>query len=692
MRHYQSFSYYRPESYVTYHNKLYDPSILCFDIETTSAFLSKTGVPTPFKDHTRDEYEDADKVGVCYLWQFLFEGDAFYGRKLEDFLIILNQLTECDCYFIIYVHNLSFEFQWLLNILTFDTVFAKNTRRPIYATYKNIEFRCSFMLTRLSLANWAKIKKLPVKKLTGYLDYSKIRTPLTPLIADEMAYGEADVLIMYEGLKQYRERFGSVPNIPLTQTGIVRREVKNFFQKDMRYLKKISNLYPRSADEYLLFKLLFTGGYVHASWMYVDKVLEGVHSYDKASSYPGSMVVEKYPMTPLRKCDNPLKYVTSSRHCVIMIIKFYGLLSRFSMTWLSYSKCISSKGAVLDNGRVLSADEVTVCLNEVDYDCFLKMYSFEKQEVIEGWFCLKNYLPKRYVEYVLSLYGKKTQMKGTEAEDNGEYANFKENINSLYGMCVTAILNTDVEFKDGEWAEKPFSKEGMEDALLKRKSDVRKNFLHFLWGVWVTSYGRQSVCEVDAQAGDLTVYNDTDSVKSVEEIDDIIADYNGRQIEKIKKVASDRGIDVSFFMPEDKNGVPHPIGVFEKECVYERFKTLGSKRYMAQVNGKISITCSGVNKTTALNEIKDFEDFKAGKTVTAENSGRLTLCYRSDQPPVVWPDGYCSENAYSIPAYNSDFTFNRDADFKRLIALVKERTRDTPVMTAAEIYDLLRKD
>ena len=102
------------------------------------------------------------------------------------------------------MHNLSYEFQFLRNILEWDSVFCRSARKPIKCVakeYPNIEWRCSYMLTRLSLDSWG--KQLGVHKQKGDLDYEEIRTPLTPLTDKELKYCEYDCLVLEAGIKDY---------------------------------------------------------------------------------------------------------------------------------------------------------------------------------------------------------------------------------------------------------------------------------------------------------------------------------------------------------------------------------------------------------------------------------------------------------------------------------------------------------
>ena len=41
----------------------------------------------------------------------------------------------------------------------------------------------------------------------------------------------------------------------------------------------------------------------------------------------------------------------------------------------------------------------------------------------------------------------------------------KNKLNSIYGMTVTNILNTEIEYHDGEYTEKKMTEEEMQEAL-----------------------------------------------------------------------------------------------------------------------------------------------------------------------------------------------------------------------------------
>ena len=83
----------------------------------------------------------------------------------------------------VYIHNLSYEFQFIRKWFNWSKVFAIDKRKPVRASTKDgIEFRCSYILSGYSLRN------LPTKKyakLDGDLEYNKLRLPSSKITDDE---------------------------------------------------------------------------------------------------------------------------------------------------------------------------------------------------------------------------------------------------------------------------------------------------------------------------------------------------------------------------------------------------------------------------------------------------------------------------------------------------------------------------
>lgn len=615
-------------------NVYYD-TILTLDIEVSSYFDYDTHYATFDFSKDKDYYKNRDKKSIMYIWQFGIENHIIFGRTYDELIYLLELLDELYPFKkIIYIHNLSYEFQFLLNCLNVDKVnpFARKARKVIKLNYEElgIEFRCSYTLTNMSLAKCAENFKLDVKKLVGNLDYNKSYTPITPLNDSEMDYCEHDIKVMYEFLKIYRERYGNVNDIPLTQTGEVRREVKKLFRNDRNYYKKIHNLVPPDAKFFKVLCDAFMGGYTHANDIYIDEIVENVRSKDLSSSYPTVMCCEKYPTSQFLKTSekdyNKIVEKYGKTHCIIFELRIRNLESVKFNHILSASKCRNLKKAVEDNGRVVRCAECEITLTDVDAENILKFYKCEL-EVIQAYVAIKGYLDKKYVQYILELYQNKTSLKGINED---LYMKSKQFVNSLFGMMCTNTIRDEVIFKDGEWEKNILTEDDINAKLDKQRTSMN-TFLAFCHGIWVTAYARnnlfKALYEIDFDA----IYCDTDSIKYIDKgYDDFFENYNKEIINKLEKALETMEIDKSLIRPKDTKGVEHILGIFDDEGTYDKFVTLGAKKYCTEKDGKLSITLAGVNKLKGVKALKKIEDFTEGLIFDYDNSGRLIMSYYND--------------------------------------------------------------
>ena len=114
----------------TYNNN----NIITFDTETTSY------IP-----------DDGQYMSFVYIAMLCVNGYTYYCRDLHVFKQWLDTFNPPDTLNVIYVHNLGFDFTFMQNVIEFDEVFARTSHKPIYARYKNWEFRCSYFLSQMSL-------------------------------------------------------------------------------------------------------------------------------------------------------------------------------------------------------------------------------------------------------------------------------------------------------------------------------------------------------------------------------------------------------------------------------------------------------------------------------------------------------------------------------------------------------------
>ena len=131
-------------------------NIFCFDIETTTAY-NIDGERKPYDYNIPSEsYKEIPQYTFCYVWQFGIEENVVYGRNIQDFRFFLNMLVnKYKANLVIYVHNLSFEWQFLYQFVHVNKVFATDTHKVLKAAFDDFfEMRCSYYLSNMSLAKF----------------------------------------------------------------------------------------------------------------------------------------------------------------------------------------------------------------------------------------------------------------------------------------------------------------------------------------------------------------------------------------------------------------------------------------------------------------------------------------------------------------------------------------------------------
>lgn len=256
-------------------------------------------------------------------------------------------------------------------------------------------------------------------------------------------------------------------------------------------------------------------GYTHASYIYAGDILKNVTSYDFTSAYSYILVTHRFPSSKFREIK--IKNVNQlSRYCAyILVVKFYNIKSKYFTSYISMSQCHYIKKGRYDNGRIIEAEELEICVTDVDFRLILDMYNCE-YEIIESYYANTDYLPLKFINFVLEKYVNKTKYKGLKGYEV-EYAKEKNKFNSLYGMSVTNVIRDEIIYKneDGQFYNRELTNEEIEIMLEKEES---KGFLSFSYGVWVTAYARNNLLRNVIKCDDYVVYCDTDSMKLVERI------------------------------------------------------------------------------------------------------------------------------------------------------------------------------
>lgn len=622
------------------HNKFYDK---IDDILTPVDFVKKgkkeelANVPAVFDIETSSFYLDKEKAGCMYAWVFGINGKCIRGRYWWEFDYVLNRVAEYyglnrNRRLIIYVHNLAYEFQWFKKRYKWEAVFSVDNRKPVYAiTDFGIEFRCSYILSGYSLAKVGEnLLKYKVSKLVGDLDYKLIRTSITPLNDIEWGYILNDGLVVMSFIQEELEREGNIKELPLTKTGYVRKLCrKNTISggDKVKYNCLIRKL-KMTLDDFTEFMQAYAGGFTHANHNYVGKTISGVSSFDFTSSYPAVMVAEMFPMSA------PIEYTPTntddfnyhlSRYCCMFEAEFDNIRASVDFEhYISKSKCSLIKDYCLDNGRVVNASKLRITLTELDYKIIKQMYKWDSCKIAHFKYMEKFYLPKPLIKTILTLYKNKTSLKGVAGKEI-EYMVSKGMLNGIYGMCVTNPCKDEILYDnmDGWGLEKCDTA-----TLLDKYNKSTQRFLYYAWGVWVSAYSRYNLFRGILEFRDDYLYSDTDSLKVLNKDNhmDFINSYNEEVTNKIKKCLNRYYLPTNLACPKTIEGVEKPLGVWDYEGTYSKFKTLGAKRYMYVDNKGLHITIAGVSKQAGkeylLHTYKTidniFDNFKESLTFPAE--------------------------------------------------------------------------
>lgn len=695
----------------------YDDNIYTFDIETISLFKID-GEWQPF-DYNFDSkyYTDIEKACCPYIWQFGVNDTVYYGREFMDFEKVLKGLADTYIMKFIYVHNLSYEMQFLLDIIeknnwTVINMCARNLRQPIQFTIKelNITFRCSYMLTNLSLELAAE-KYTDVQKAVGDLDYNVAYSPYTSISSfpeKALYYCEMDIISLYKIILYYRdnEQYGykHIRSIPLTQTGEVRRSLRDYV--DFYYIKRQWKLVPPH-HMYCMLLLAFQGGITHANMLYANRIVNNVWSYDFCSSYPYVLVAYKFPSEPFFTIKETEIDMYKENYCFLYDVTLKNVRATKHNHYLSYSKLTDVVDDMdiehgrpykkcVDNGRLVKIKSCRTYCTNYDLECIRKSYECE---IVYNhiWVSFAKYLDRRVINFILDRYVAKTELKGV-SEDSSQYQFYmkmKQELNSVYGMAVTNPLKSGIEYDlDKGWYSHNLQdivtdKKGNEVLYVDKKLNEMKQsystLFYYAVGVFCTSIARANLWNAVLKLDNDVVYYDTDSIKGVsDKVIEVVDEYNKSVLKRLEGVSSELNIPLDRFMPADRKGRKHPLGVFECETDkgnYKEFITLGAKKYCYRDhNDELHMTVSGVRKKASVALNNDIRNFKKGLVFGYQAADKLIHFYTDEQPEFDYRDIdgniYHCKQKHSIILQPTTYTLGITDEYEYILATIGGMVRD----------------
>ena len=602
-----------------------------------------------------------------YIWQMQIEEQTIVGRTWGEWLEFMDRISSRlkeDEYLMIYVHNLSFEFSFIKGIYQFEPeeVFAIDRRKVLKCEMMNhFEFRCSYLLTNMSLSAFTH-KMGVTEKLSGEeFNYKLIRYPWTELTPKELEYCVTDVLSLVEALKVYF----SIENdnyftIPYTSTGFVRRDVKRAMRRFNR--KELESMQP----EYEIFSILreaFRGGNTHCNRYYTGQILENVSSYDRVSSYPDVQINELFPMSPWIKEEEPTvervtRIIYKQHRACIMRCGFAGIRLKnplWGCPYIPKHKCWNLARHDNDNGRILDADYLEISLTDIDFKIICDEYDFDSVTFYDFYHCRYGKLPKPLREEVQKYFQLKSELKGVTGSEL-YYQLSKAKLNSVYGMSVTNPCRVSIDYINDQFIERD------EDERKLLEANNRKAFLVYAWGIWTTAHARRELEEMMKLVGaERFVYCDTDSVKFIDDGEVSFDKYNkSRKTDSIKN----GGVGI------DRKGNKYYLGVCDNEGTYKKFVSLGAKKYCyIDSRETLHITVAGVGKSIGAVELASrggIELFKEG--FTFYKAGGTESVY-NDDPEVkrISVDGHTLEITSNVLIKDSTYTLGITGEYRKIL-------------------------
>lgn len=618
-------------------NTSYNDCIIMLDTETSKAHKNTI---TYNKDGTIKYIPVQNHIVAWTLSIRAFNRNivTLYGQKPSEVTdcikLMQDNMNGEDT--IIYVHNLSYDYVFLRKFLFREFGFPEkqlNTKshNPIYFKWDNgLIIKDSLILAQRSLEKWAKDLDVEHQKAVGKWDYDKIRSQTDEEFSkDELEYIEHDTLAGVECLDKLRIALNkSIYSMPFTATGIPREACrtigKDFHARD-KY-KRVALTY----DQYRKAERCFHGGFTHANRYMIDLLItELVRCFDFSSSYPFTMLAEKFPAERFTDTfDRTVDDILSNSDNYAYMFKLVLLRPRLKdamnpMPALQFFKCTNTINAILDNGRILAAEYAEIYLTEIDLKIIADNYIWDNAACVNVSVAYKEYLPRWFTDFVYQCYIDKTMLKGG---DPVLYALAKAKLNSLYGMCVQKNIRDNImeDFLTGDYIPDLEDPEDLYNKFVKKANTI----LPYQWGIYVTSYAMRNLFEL-GKCCEKWVYSDTDSVYGINWDMQKVESYNNN----CKKKLMDNNYPAVIF-----NNREYWLGIAEsdpEEDSYTEFKVMGAKRYCGRnkADGELHITVAGVPKKTGAKVLRNnINNFTKGLVFDGLTTGKLThtYCYTED--------------------------------------------------------------
>ena len=649
-------------------------AIMTLDIETTTEEIEAEG----------------GLISYIYQWQVCLDGRVIFGRDAESLSALLLAISETlgGDRLLCFVHNLGYEFQFLAQYIARDLGLGPSLfiapRKPLFVrTESGIEFRDSYRLTGKGLEAFS--KGCPHEKIKEALDYRKIRRPWDELTPLELSYCLRDALGLWEACRRQMEtNQDNSARIPLTMTGYTRRFFKRELRSSSRYHAHIIDwLMPK--DAFVVAHECGRGGNTHTNRYHSGDVVSDMGGADIQSSYPAQLMLNPYPTG---KVFTYGELVRTSSELWDIIKEGYMFFGRFRLTNvrvkdrhpipdIPLSKTlIPAVNAALDNGRILSADEVVISMTSIDFQILEDIYTYDSITGTDVWLSKLGPLPKVLRDAVFDKFAEKSILKytGTDTEEKKRaYDLSKVVVNGLFGMLYMNPVREEVVF-DEETMSYVIAPSKFESMTEEEFRKLQRNYpWSYLWGLWTSALGRLQLHKgIKAVGYDNVYYCDTDSIKFL----------GGRFPEGLRKMNEEiRAKAEKLGYIAKVHGREFVPGVWEDESggapfLYKEFRSLGAKKYAYTLaDGSFHTVISGVAKKEGAKAFEEMakeegcrpiDCFRRGAYI--KDAGGFKATYVSAPIREIMIDGQPVPAASCIVAEPRDYTVDITPEYDYLLA------------------------
>lgn len=620
-----------------------------------------------FLDIESSHNHDPDNP-ICWIVsiQVLFDDAYHLFRTPEEFIEYITDLSNrmklsTERRLVIYIHNASYDLSYLLPYIQ-KYYPGKDERHCImHGEHKiiqyyqgGLEFRCSYLLSGVSLEKWSKEMNVEHQKQVGLYDYDAIIYQDTQLDADSLTYDEYDVLAMQECFDKQLEAHGDyIASVPLTSTGYSRRLLRNNCEHDKNYRQEFFLDNMLDIDSMLMSLEGYAGGYTHnnrykkstvqISYAIEEGVLKGrIKHRDFRSHYPSQL--RTYPMPwgrPELYYDirDHASYFALHNHNITIdeIIDMYpdyfcmcairidGMIlkdMKITMPFMQRSKMkdMDVKRYLCDNGRLVTCiGSFTTYVDNLTLKILRDQYNFD-YTIIQVYRFKTKPCPKPIADTIDKLFKDKSDYKIIWKKCQKEYGEFhpktieaafrllqsKKLLNSIYGCLATMPLRNEYDLDFEHYNEDtgeldPFlvinelKTRGLKEEALNDFYKKRSSFLHYPVGVACTAAARYELYEYITTIGyDKVLYVDTDSIFYLTdaETEARVEALNAKKNKTAPYITNINGERIYY-------------DVFEEEPNIIAFKGLHSKCYgYITENNEMKLVVAGVPERTLIG-VKD---------------------------------------------------------------------------------------